>query len=521
MHVTIPKGSYAGFGWGASMENTEMVIFSTKGATGSVQTYYSPGFDTPNSEPTLQSCYSTSQSIDGNNYEFVTTRPLDCNVADSYVIRLDVELSLISAWSPTDDDLAYHDKNYIEFKQLLSPKGTCKYVDVTKDNSKYYEAHGLMMWFAWTIIGLAQVYLNRYMKHKWRWNKLVHGILGIFSMALVIAAGVLSLNASGWKINSQSSKHSKAGFVMLIMGLLLMLGGIFAGLSRRYMQWEWKTKWIIMIGGSHKYFGFAVLIGSQVAIYTGLMNFYKVQKDKDSTGQVLAIIQTAFFFVMLIAGEVVYQLQKCKKKNFDSHDTTMSREEFDSCVTNGQKLVLLDDLVLDVDKFIGEHPGGKFFLIHNIGRDISKYYYGGYSLEGNGGARPAKGHTHTTYADRIIKELAIARYLDSRQVATTRCRVREDLTQSINTTTKLIVFENCENDNEGVVNFKTHYPNNNFLANHFLITDLKRNNIARHYTICNTMRPHIYQAYIKALKNDKDPDHRAFNRMLLDDQDSQ
>ena len=93
---------------------------------------------------------------------------------------------------------------------------------------------------------------------------------------------------------------------MLIMGLLLMFGGIFAGLARRYMQWEWKTKWIIIIGASHKYFGFAVLIGSQVAIYTGLMNFYKVQKDKDSTGQVLAIIQTAFFFVMLIAGEVVY-----------------------------------------------------------------------------------------------------------------------------------------------------------------------------------------------------------------------
>ena len=36
MHVTIPKESYAGWGWGATMENTEMVIFSTKGATGSV-----------------------------------------------------------------------------------------------------------------------------------------------------------------------------------------------------------------------------------------------------------------------------------------------------------------------------------------------------------------------------------------------------------------------------------------------------------------------------------------------------
>ena len=40
----------------------------------------------------------------------------------------------------------------------------------------------------------------------------------------------------------------------------------------------------------------------------------------------------------------------------------MSREEFDSCIDNGQKLVLLDDLILDVDKFIGEHPGGRFFI---------------------------------------------------------------------------------------------------------------------------------------------------------------
>ena len=106
----------------------------------------------------------------------------------------------------------------------------------------------------------------------------------------------------------------------------------------------------------------------------------------------------------------------------------MSRDEFDSCIANGQRLVLLDDLILDVDKFIGEHPGGKFFITHNIGRDISKYYYGGYALEGNIGGKPAKGHTHSTYADRIVKELTIARYLDSRQVATTRCRVREDLT---------------------------------------------------------------------------------------------
>ena len=93
----------------------------------------------------------------------------------------------------------------------------------------------------------------------------------------------------------------------------------------------------------------------------------------------------------------------------------MSREEFDSCIDNGQKLVLLDDLVLDVDKFIAEHPGGRFFITHNIGRDISKYYYGGYAVEGNNsGSPPAKGHTHSSYADRIVKELTIARYLSAK-----------------------------------------------------------------------------------------------------------
>ena len=43
--------------------------------------------------------------------------------------------------------------------------------------------------------------------------------------------------------------------------------------------------------------------------------------------------------------------------------------------------MILDDLVLDVSKFMGEHPGGLFSLEHNVGRDVSKFFYGGYSLE--------------------------------------------------------------------------------------------------------------------------------------------
>jgi cytochrome b involved in lipid metabolism len=62
-------------------------------------------------------------------------------------------------------------------------------------------------------------------------------------------------------------------------------------------------------------------------------------------------------------------------------DVTITLEDFEALLKKGEKLVILDDLVLDIGRFMGEHPGGLFALEHNVGRDISKFFYGGYSLE--------------------------------------------------------------------------------------------------------------------------------------------
>jgi hypothetical protein len=62
-------------------------------------------------------------------------------------------------------------------------------------------------------------------------------------------------------------------------------------------------------------------------------------------------------------------------------DNTITLEDFEALLQKGEKLVILDDLVLDVAWFMDEHPGGHFTLEHNVGRDISKFFYGGYSLE--------------------------------------------------------------------------------------------------------------------------------------------
>ena len=119
------------------------------------------------------------------------------------------------------------------------------------------------------------------------------------------------------------------------------------------------------------------------------------------------------FFLVLIIGELKYCWRLSKKEGLSgSHKKMMTREDFDHRVAKGEQLLLLDDLVLNVEAFAKEHPGGKFLITHNIGRDISKFYYGGYSLEDNLGGSPAKGYVHSNFAHRIVKDLTIARFLD-------------------------------------------------------------------------------------------------------------
>lgn len=77
-------------------------------------------------------------------------------------------------------------------------------------------------------------------------------------------------------------------------------------------------------------------------------------------------------------------------------------------------MVILDDLVLDVTEFMDNHPGGKFLLEHNKGRDVSKFFYGGYAMDGNLVSNGAISHTHSNVARAIVESLTIARLLPNK-----------------------------------------------------------------------------------------------------------
>ena len=79
----------------------------------------------------------------------------------------------------------------------------------------------------------------------------------------------------------------------------------------------------------------------------------------------------------------------------------------------GKKLFILDDMVLELTDFIPTHPGGAFLLQQNVGRDISKFFYGGYQLDGNGG-KPGSNSTayaHSNLARKIANKYAIAAFI--------------------------------------------------------------------------------------------------------------
>jgi len=59
-------------------------------------------------------------------------------------------------------------------------------------------------------------------------------------------------------------------------------------------------------------------------------------------------------------------------------------------------------MVLNVKNFLDDHPGGKFSLFNNIGRDVSKFFYGGYSLEN---IDKVAQHLHSNDAIKIVNKL--------------------------------------------------------------------------------------------------------------------
>jgi hypothetical protein len=153
------------------------------------------------------------------------------------------------------------------------------------------------------------------------------------------------------------------------------------------------------------------------------------------------------------------------------------RSDFKKRVAGGEQLVIVDDLVLDISKFKLSHPGGKFSLEYNIGRDVSKFFYGGYSLENGGGSSP---HIHSNIARCIVNSLVIARLEE--KAKTFAARIVKSVEVGHNTNCFTLRAEGPD------VDFKLPSSTDvTAIGRHFLIRSFSLAKVKRHYTICTSM----------------------------------
>lgn len=84
----------------------------------------------------------------------------------------------------------------------------------------------------------------------------------------------------------------------------------------------------------------------------------------------------------------------------------ISPEEFDERVKAGEKLVILDDNIIDLTMFAYSHPGGTFLIDINVGKDVGKFFFGGYAFDQNKNIPGDKNlaHTHSNIARKIANK---------------------------------------------------------------------------------------------------------------------
>lgn len=127
---------------------------------------------------------------------------------------------------------------------------------------------------------------------------------------------------------------------------------------------------------------------------------------------VVMVIYHMILIFTIICLEILHQLKKSyrytdKRMLAEKRMGSMTLADFDKAVARGRKYVIFDNFIIDVEKFIGEHPGGSVMISHHIGRDIGKYIYGAYSLE-----KYTMRHKHSYFAVKVMTSLAVARLED-------------------------------------------------------------------------------------------------------------
>jgi cytochrome b involved in lipid metabolism len=168
---------------------------------------------------------------------------------------------------------------------------------------------------------------------------------------------------------------------------------------------KWNTKYVIWTRRFHRLLALVFWVFSLVVMTTGIGFHINDNLNAMPKYGFLVPLNIILMIVITATLEVRYQRTWRKEDPFVYGGDQMTEEEFEKRVKNGEKLVILDNMVIDIGTYAYAHPGGAFLLEYNVGRDISKFFYGGYALDGNGND-PSKQYTERYAHSNMARKIA-------------------------------------------------------------------------------------------------------------------
>lgn len=211
------------------------------------------------------------------------------------------------------------------------------------------------MWSAWFVVGLLLLVTKRYMKRTWKLSHYLHIILGYFVLFVTLIMAYRVTNFEPFE-----NLHSGIGSVCVILAII---GSIMGSLTAAMMQFyngdkPWsKSEKVELISRIHRYFGYVMLLVGNAAAMTGIGTYYG-DRLKGDERRILGIFSMLVFCILVAIFEAIFRIRNRYSMGFISTPTTakgpnskaknFTPEQVSALVNEGRKLVIFDNLVLDV-----------------------------------------------------------------------------------------------------------------------------------------------------------------------------
>lgn len=116
--------------------------------------------------------------------------------------------------------------------------------------------HGMLMWFAWGVLGLIQLISNRYLKHHWKVSMLLHRSTATIILVVTTVVSVSIFKKYEWKL--RGGVHPLVATLVGIFGIMLFLGGYIS--RSKLITSRWNTSQNLLLKKGHSIFGMVVIL---------------------------------------------------------------------------------------------------------------------------------------------------------------------------------------------------------------------------------------------------------------------